>query len=548
MKKVIRFSLANLIISIFLSLACVLGYCAEHFGEIKFSSIWTYIVFVVGTAVSYIVINFLWLWFDRIVKRADNGREIKHTWLVSTIIIWALNFVVFLGVYPGFFCYDAQDELMETITRSFNNQHPMLHVLSMGGIAQAVHKFTDDYNLAVAAFILFQMTIIAIAFGYLVKVLKDEGLGRVGVILLSIYLGAFPVLTMYSLCSSKDGVFGAFLLCSVIQLGFFYKDPEKFWSEHRIRNIAILIISLTGMMLMRNNGVYAFAVYLIISIVYLFKRYGSNTEEGANRNRYVARFGTVGVVAIILYFVINTTLLNATNAASVGHREILTVPIQQVSRLYSFDKECLEQDEIDTLSRYIPTQAMKRYAPKCSDTVKIEFNEDEYLNDRFGFLGMWLKLGVKHPAAYINAWVMTSYGLYYPGALIDGYQDHEMFTYTYGDSSYFGYEAEPPAYREPILPVIDDVYRWLSLDVTAQKIPVASLLLSPGFMLWVFILLIGYKVSRSESNGIMEYILPLTVIATCLIGPISLVRYEFYLWVFVPMLMIRIFSSKPKMQ
>lgn len=545
MKK-IRFSIVNLIISILFSLASVFGFSAKRYGEIKFASAWTYIGLLGIGIVSYFLVALIWELFDRILKtnkaerKLVNGTETnkvtvnsRYVWLKSTITIWLLNFVVFLGVYPGFFCYDAQDELMETITRSFNNQHPMLHVLSMGGIVQLFHKLTGDYNIGIAAFILFQMMIIAVVLGFLIKVLSSEGLGRKCQIILSIYFGAFPVLVMYSLCSSKDGVFGAFLVLSVLKLRQLLKNPDEFFKDKKVKNITQLILSLVFMMLMRSNGAHAFIVFAILFIAYVLRH--------SDYRKYVKNILFIVISSVVLFFLINTTLLRVTDSKDVGHREILTVPIQQIARLYSFDRNSLEDEEINNITEYVSEDALNRYAPKCSDMVKIGFLEDNYLNNTKGFYDIWLSLGLKHPAAYINAFVMTSYGMYYPWAVIDGYKDHEMFTYTYGDSSYFGYEVEPPGERCSVIPFVDDFYRWLSLDASAQRIPVLHLLLSPGFMLWIYIIILGYVLKEKRIEFGLPYVLPFVVILTCLIGPMSLVRYSFYLWIFIPMVFADLF-------
>ena len=47
---------------------------------------------------------------------------------------------VFLAVYPGFFVYDAQDELIQVQTRNFTTHHPLPHVLLLGGVILAVNK------------------------------------------------------------------------------------------------------------------------------------------------------------------------------------------------------------------------------------------------------------------------------------------------------------------------------------------------------------------------------------------------------------------------
>ena len=85
---------------------------------------------------------------------------------------------------------------------------------------------------------------------------------------------------------------------------------------------------------------------------------------------------------------------------------------------------------------------------------------------------------------------MTSYGFWYPWAVIDVYKGNTVFTFTYEGSSYFGYEVEEPGERKRLIPLVDRAYRFLSLDERAQEIPLLSLVLSPGamFFLWTFVL------------------------------------------------------------
>lgn len=523
----------NYIFGFLYSLAIVLGFQCEYFGEIDLKSWKAYLFFVLIFAIATVFSKLMW---DLICERANSKPEDKtpsdkkdRTWLISSIIIWFGNFIVFLGEYPGFFTYDALDELNEVVTRTFSNQYPMLHVLSLGGTIQAVHKLTGNYNISIAVFILLQMSAIAVALGYLVKTLHDDGLGRIGSVIFSIYLGVFPVLCMYSLCSSKDGIFGAALLITVIYLRKMLLDFRAFWLSKK--DIIILTTASVLMMLLRSNGVYAFTVFAVILVIFLMiksAKYGRQEVTLKKTLLYI-------VGAIILFLAVNKGLLFATNASSVGHREILTVPIQQLARVYCYDNESLSAEDKEIIGKYIPEDAVKRYNPKCSDGVKIDFNEQSFNDNKAEFFRVWLKTGFSHPVAYLDALCMTSYGMWYPQATIDGYKGNRVYTFTYGDSSYFGYEVEPPGTRQSLIPAIDRFYRWLSLDGTIHRIPVVRFIFSPGFWLWVYIFVIGYFIYTKQNGKALAYSLPFIVILTCFIGPMSLVRYAFYLWYFVPM-------------
>ncbi len=537
------FKPVNFIFGLLYSLAIVFGFQCEYFGQIDVKSPKPYIFFLLIFIVATVFSKVIWdLIRERMVDKCPEQKisvNKDRTWLISSIIIWIGYFIVFLGEYPGFFVYDALDELNEVVTRTFNNQYPILHVLSLGGTIQAVHKVTDNYNISIAVFILLQMSLIAVALGYMVKILKEDGLGRTGAIIFSIYLGVFPVLSMFALCSSKDGVFGAALLVTVIYLRKMLLD-NTFWMS--FKNVAIMTIASVLMMLLRSNGVYAFGVFAVIMLIYLAKK----CMKIARYENTLKRVLIYIVVSIVVFFAVNKGLLAVTNASSVGHREILTVPIQQLSRVYCYDSASLTADEKQTVEKYIPKKALMRYTPKCSDRVKIDFNEQEFLNNKAEFFKIWLKIGSRHPVAYLDALCMTGYGMWYPQATLDGYKGYEVYTYTYDDVSYFGYEVEPPGTRNPIIPGIDKFYRWLSLDGTVHGTPVIRFIFSPGFWLWMYIFVIGYFIYTGQGKKALAYSLPLMVVLTCFIGPMSLVRYAFYLWYFVPMAIIDMRLGKRK--
>ena len=84
--------------------------------------------------------------------REETGKEKAGRFLLRAGVIFLCYIPVFLAVYPGFFVYDAQDEYLQVVTRSFSTHHPLLHVLLLGGIIQLVYKLTGSYNLGIACY------------------------------------------------------------------------------------------------------------------------------------------------------------------------------------------------------------------------------------------------------------------------------------------------------------------------------------------------------------------------------------------------------------
>lgn len=554
--------------ALFYGISLAFGRQAEAFGEVRLQDPSVLLQTALAAVAAGFILLFSWNMLERLNDKSWNAVERQRREKGETagrfispkicfLILWILYFIVFLGVYPGFFVYDAHDELLEMITRNFSNQHPPVHVLGLGIVIQGIHKVTGNYNLAIAVYLLLQMTAAAAFFTWLIAEFRKSERRAWCCWLLLLYFGIFPVHVMYVLCSVKDGIFAAFLAGTVVMLrrvADLYGDYGNFGSSDirtsdekkaedecaeeqaqknaRIRDEVLLILFASVMMLYRNNGVYAFLVFAAM-LVMIF------TWKTCRRRmpvKTLLRAFLVLAAPVILYSAVNRGIRSVIRISEVGHREMLAVPIQQMARIYAFDKDSLTAEEQEKLEKYIPADALERYRPKCVDPVKIDFQESEYLKDPAAFYSLYLQLGKEHPSAYMNSWVMTSYGIWYPWTVIDGYKGNSVFTYTYGDSSYFGYETEVPGTRTSFIPVIDRFYRWLSLDPSIQKIPVLHLAFSPGFIVWIYLLCAGYLFYTKNSRNGLPYLLPVLVWMTFLLGPMSLVRYVYYLWILVPLI------------
>lgn len=440
---------------------------------------------------------------------------------IRAAVIFLCFFPVFLAVYPGFFVYDAQEEYLQVVTRNFTTHHPLIHVLLLGGLIQLVYKVSGSVNLGIACYTILQMTVMSVIFAWCVEKLKQRGMRKSGRVLLTLYFGLCPVLVMFSLCSAKDGLFTGMLLIMVVLLQELCKEPEAFLKNRR--KMTLMSVSTLGMMLLRHNGFYAFFVFTLLLIIYLRKEIKK------------ALIYPVGI--ILIYLLCNAALTGLFHADHSESQEMLTVPISQMARVYADEKDTLPVEEKEIFYRYLSEEALAHYTPKVSDGVKIHFNNEAFAADKGSFFKLWAKWGASHPFTYLNAWFMTSYGFWYPDTVIDVYRGNTVFTFTYGDSSYFGYEVEEPGSRESKMPWLNELYRKMSLEIFQQKIPVVSMLFSPGFFFWVMMFLLGYLCYLKEYKRVLPFALPLLCWLTVILGPTYLVRYVVFLWVAVPLLL-----------
>ena len=281
-----------------------------------------------------------------------------------------------------------------------------------------------------------------------------------------------------------------------------------------------MILAAMLCVLLRHNGIYA----LLCTVPFLILRVRQNKEK-------VLLLSICPLIAAVLLETGMTTALGATRAE---HQEMLTVPIQQLARTYAYQPDTFTEEEKEVLFRYLDESALKRYTPRLSDPVKISFNNVAYEADRACFFRLWIEIFRKAPESYGTAWLLTSYGFWYPGAVIDVYEGHQVFTFTYTGSSYFGYETEAPGVRHSLIPPVDDFYRFISLDKTAQTIPVVSLFLSPAFWFFVYAFMCGWLRCRGRKREAAAFLPAFFLWLTTLLGPTYLPRYALIFFFLVP--------------
>ena len=431
-------------------------------------------------------------------------------YFIFLMICWG---IVLLGVFPGFFVYDAGDELLEVITRQFTTHHPLLHVLYVGGVVQAGYKILGSYNAGIFLFSFIQMTLFAGGIVYMAAKMSVFGFGKRFCRIVVAFMGLFPVIPMCVLCSAKDSIFALVLLLWVLE------TYEWFRASAKPISVKWVIWSVL-LCLLRHNAVYALIVSGIFLIIFWKKQ-----------RREVLLLLLISVMAAWL---ISSGLAGIFHAAASEHQEVLTVPIQQLARTCQLAPETFSEEELQKLYGYLPEEYLARYRNKLSDGVKIGFVNEVYEQDAAGFWQIWFAGLRRAPMSYLNAWLLTSYGYWYPDTVIDVYAGNEVYTFIYGDNAYFGYETEQPGERASVIPPIDQFYRKLSLEIYKEKLPVVSMLFSPGFVFWILLFCLGYLIKTKGIKGVLPYIIPVFMVGTLLLGPTFLPRYVFFLWFCIP--------------
>ena len=484
---------------------------------------------------------------DKASGKISEPKSFRSSTPFNFFYIWAIIFLfwmpVFFALYPGAFVYDATEEYVEVISRQFTMHHPLLHVLALGGIVHLFEYIGASANLGIAVYVLLQMLVMSAALSFVVRSLQMWGVTKRYAFITVLFFSIFPLFPLYAVCTAKDGLFTVFLLVSIVSMGNIIRstDAEKApASTTSMSDMVIFLVSSTLMMMLRNNGLYAYtATALIIVIVFIVDR----RHRSASSNHITARLLILMALSIVLSLGGTRILKLATGATDGEHQEMLTVPIQQLARTYTYSPEAFTPDEEALLKAFIPEDYLTTYSPRISDVLKSGFDNQYYESHRALFYKLWLTIGTRRPLTYLNAHLGTAYGYIYPDALNNVYKGNTMNTFTYTDSSYFGFETEPPGTRESMLPALEILIEKFSLNLFQQKCPVLSMLFAPGFVFWVFLfILVGYV----DRKNLLMMLLVLMSFATVLLGPTTLVRYVLILWYITPLYPIWINEAERK--
>lgn len=527
------------ILSFLFTVAMLFGTRLDAEGNVNFKDWKLWISMPILTCFFSIPLRRLWSCMESIEKRKTEVPQhmkilrlpeaiVKHENLAAFLFLIICWLPVLLAVYPGFFVYDAQDEYVQVASRMFSTHHPLVHVLMLGGIICAVHKFTGSYNLGIVCYMVVQMLIVAGVFTYLINFLRKKKVSGMVRFLSVIYFALFPVIIMYVMCSTKDAIFTAALLLLLLCMLEMCISTEKFFNSTFQR--AFFIFNALMMALFRKNAIYAFIVMTPVLLIYFKKHF----------RKMVIMIALV----FIFFFMINKTLILALHADDSENQEMLTMPIQQLTRTYILNKNVFEEEDIATLHEILPEEALELYTPKSSDPVKFHFQNAAFETDKLKYAKLWAKIGLKKPFTYINAWLVNTYGFWYPDTIIDVYTGNVKFTFVYQDSSYFEYEVEQPGVRNSKIPWLDEVYRKMSLEIFKEKVPILSMLFSPGFLFWCYAVAFGYAVYRKKYHILLPYLMIFLVWLTMLLGPTYLVRYVLILWFALPLFAAVVWEGK----
>lgn len=543
------------------AISCVLGWRLVHEGTVfgaggPAAYAGSLLLFILETAVLSVPAAALAAVVMGCGRRKSSGRERnawpekrKAVWLFYSLCIFLCWLPVFLAYYPSVFAYDAEGQLYQVLAGDYSTHHPLVHTLFLGvffrlGIA------AGSCSAGMAVHSVVQMALMACAFGWAVCFLYQRRVSGWVRALLLLFFALFPANSVLAVSTTKDVLFAALVL--LYTLSFYRVVCEESASGEggaavRKKELAVCVFCAVFMLLFRNNAVYAFVAGVPVIYAGLGERRrqkengvqdaGVRKDDNLQKKKARKIYVCMTLLALALYGVCAFLLKTAVHAQNGSPREMLSVPLQQMARTRVKAEEEIVPDLRQELEKYISSEwVFAAYNPHLADPVK---SRAVIHDDPVGLIRTWVRLGLAHPAVYIDAFLDNSLGLWYlwdtSHAQVYGIGTESGFGYLSTDNRVMpaGFEVE----EHSLLPGLRVFLERIVSDNEYSKIPVVRLLFAPALYWWLLWLYLVTALYRKTYREALPAVFLAAYCLTLLLSPTVLVRYAYPLMVTVPVLL-----------
>ena len=461
--------------------------------------------------------------------QVKGGVKKRVVFMMSSIGSFFAWLPAFLAFYPGNCTHDIGGQTWYIVSNYYEAHHPIAHTLLMEFFIN-IGIWFGNVNMGMAMYVLFQMACLAAAFAFGITLFYSMNMNRKWLVALQIWSMFFIPNWYMSIGATKDVIFAAAVLVMLLCL---YKILLQKRNELRVDGWDIgFWVTGVLMILFRNNGKYALLVTLFFSVVIiLFAR--------QNKKMFI-RISISCVAILVVGSLALSALSYLTKAAEIRKEEMLSVPIQQMSRVMKYHEE-IDEEYKAIIDGFIVDGAYENYIPSVSDPVKSSVDMSFVENNLMDFISTYFGLLVEYPGDFINAVLALDAGYLNP------FDMTHKDVYTWGLSwirvGWTPYE-ELGLTQEPVLKNLHKVLWDFAEDNQYANIPVLGYLVMPGGYLWMYILLAGWLLWKKKYSYLFLLSYMAGYYVTLILGPTVQLRYIYAVMVTLPFLFVAVLGRK----
>ena len=529
----------GLLFSLMTAYGCALG----NIGSISYFSPALIAAIAVYTHVYAQAIALLWQLIDR--KEADGTlrcltpdspsraasalyRAAKKIYQKPALLFFLLLLCwapCYISTFPGNFVYDASYEYYQ-LKDGFTRSYPLLHSVIITRLLAASEALTGSINPGIGVYTVVQLLCSAALLTHILRRFYLDSIHPALLSVLTLYYAAFPVIHFLVTCTTRDVLFSVMILWLAYLFYLLVRDPEGFFAP--AKNMILLAAVLVIALLARNNNSGPLALLLLIAVCALM----------------LLSFGRRYLKRILLFTASSIALFYGVSALCVALCQplydsplssSLSTVAQPIVRAYMLHGEEWPEEDRATFESYFNMNTLE-YFPQNADPAKGNLLV-RYANIR-DFIAFWIKIGLRHPACYVDAVLHVTRQMWFPGCVLDGYTVRGMFPAYEKNYFYFGKYIEEIGSRMNLLPAVFRFYETLGLRISFEKIPVVSMFFSVGFHVWLLIHCAFFTAYKKRYLLFWPLAILLVYTVCSAFVPLVLVRYFAALYLAFPLIMV----------
>ena len=448
-------------------------------------------------------------------------------------VIWGIIFLCWipfwLSSYPGIFSYDSNLQFNWYFTDYRSAHHPLVHTWMLGGLVDLGHHLFGSYQAGAVLYALTQMLIMSFLFAGICIYLARHRAPAWLCIGSVIFYGIYPANAYLCMTATKDSIFSALFGFYMAQLLVAHLHPEEFFRSGR--QLSTLMASSFLMMILRNNMMYMILIGAPFFVIW-------------DRKHWKAALLTV-VLPLLLLKIYTGPVYDALGVERVDAREAYNAIIQTISRTYNLAPEDFSKEEKELLFEVIPEDYIVRYVPHKGDEVRWGFDTQAFNENKAEFFKLWITKGLSHPLMYIDGFLSTTFGLWYPWDILP--DDTTIRVYV---EYFFGTETQEllNIRFDPKLERFHKISYAICQDSVLTRIPViGGILFGAGSFLWMLLFATLYLIWKKDWGFVLTLLLPMwAYFVTLLFGPVACMRYMYPYMTSLPVILYGIWHGSLK--
>jgi len=478
-------------------------------------------------------------WFEKGLPKQDNDLHyfcVKHQKLLVFLIIFVIWFLGYLALFPGVYDYDAGNKIYEFVNPSYGvgTRYAVLHSAILYFFVRSGQLLFDSAQIGFGVYIFLQMLFIIYVCSTICNYIFERFQNRKFLVLSVAFFVFFPHLMVISVSSYQDVLFGGVFALIVLKTIKLVENPRGFFSKWQQSAIYILLVLLLCML--RNNGIYVILLSVPLFLLLL-------------KNFRIKALVLLLIPILLFEFYSGPVLAGLGVRKDDPLREMLSIPLQQLARVYTYRIDTLDNDQLYYLLELVPAKdlAVYPYNPSIADRQKANLNVELLRSDVSKFFNVYLSAGARNPRTYLEAAMMNTLGFWYP---TKGYPDPRMYhpylEFKMMDFSYPWVPATIQIDRTSLFPAYERLLNKLIYQNFLTNTPFISVFFTMGSYFIIFLLMITVVLYRKSYILLVPIALIFSLYTTIFLGPVALLRYVFPIILCTPLMIGMIYLAHPK--